>query len=205
MTTADTVPAGPPGLAALASGTHFPDLELPDHSGYVWRLSDLVGGDPTFLHFYRGWWCPKEQAFFRRLVRLQDEAEVAYTRIVSISVDPPEVAAAFRAGLGARWTSLSDAGRRHIEELGLREATDTLNNAYLPASFPCSPASGSTPPTMGTGSGDGPPRRRSGATSATSAASCGPTGSRRARELAVVRAGRRAARRGAAHRARRGP
>ena len=31
------------------------------------------------LQFYRGWWCPKEQAFFRRLMRLQDEAEVAYT------------------------------------------------------------------------------------------------------------------------------
>jgi peroxiredoxin len=142
MTTAHAVPAEPSGLAGLTPGTRFPDLELPDHSGYVWRLSDLVGGDPTFLHFYRGWWCPKEQAFFRRLVRLQDEAEVAYTRIVSISVDPPEVAAAFRAGLGARWTFLSDAGRRHIEELGLREATDTLNNPYLPASFSLLPGLG---------------------------------------------------------------
>jgi hypothetical protein len=56
------------------------------------------------LQFYRGFWCPKEQAFFRGLVHLQDEAEVAYTRFVSVSVDPLEVQAAFRAGLGARWT-----------------------------------------------------------------------------------------------------
>jgi peroxiredoxin len=97
------------------------------------RLTELAGGDPTVVQFYRGWWCPKEQAFFRRLVALQDEAEVAYSGIVSISVDPPAVAAAFRAGLGARWTFLSDSDRAWLDRLGLRETTDTLNNPYLPS------------------------------------------------------------------------
>ena len=36
----------------------------------------------------------------RKLVAFQDEAEVAYTSMASLSVDPPEVTAAFRAGLG---------------------------------------------------------------------------------------------------------
>src|SRR6266852_7321242 len=67
-----------------APGQPFPELELPDHYGNVRRLSELAGGDPVFLQFYRGFWCPKEQAFFRRLVQLQDEAEVAYTRFISI-------------------------------------------------------------------------------------------------------------------------
>ena len=40
---------------------------------------------------------------------LQDEFEVAYAAIVVVSVDPPEVQSAFRAGLGARFTFLSDA------------------------------------------------------------------------------------------------
>jgi peroxiredoxin len=123
------------GRAELVPGARFPDLELPDHTGSPRRLSELVAGDPALLHFYRGWWCPKERAFLRGLVALQAEAEVAYTRFVSVSVDPPEVAAAFRAGLDARWTFLSDAGRRHIEPLGLREATDTLHHPYLPAAF----------------------------------------------------------------------
>ncbi len=113
-------------------GGRFPDLELPDHSGNPRRLSELAAGDPLLLHFYRGFWCPKEQAFFRRLVRLQDEAEVAYTRFVSVSVDSPETAAAFRAGLGARWTFLSDAERRYQAELGLRETTDRVHRPYLP-------------------------------------------------------------------------
>ena len=119
----------------LRPGGRFPDLELPDHAGNPRRLSELAAGDPLFLNFYRGFWCPKEQAFFRGLVRLQDEAEVAYTRFVSVSVDPPEVAAAFRAGLDARWTFLSDTQRRYLAELELRETTDTVHRPYLPASF----------------------------------------------------------------------
>ena len=112
---------------------------LPDHAGRARRLSDLVAGDPAVIQFYRGWWCPKEQAFFRRLVALQDEAEVAYSGMVSISVDLPQVAAAFRAGIGARWTFLSDSERAWIDELGLRETTDTLNNPYLPTVFVVDP------------------------------------------------------------------
>lgn len=123
----------------LEPGRRFPDLELPDHGGHRRRLSDLADGDPLFLNFYRGFWCPKEQAFFRRLVQLQDEAEVAYTRLVSVSVDPPETLAAFRAGLGARWTFLSDADRRYLAELDLRETTDRVHRPYLPASFLLAP------------------------------------------------------------------
>lgn len=121
--------------AAPAEDAAFPDLELPDHAGNARRLSELVAGDPALLHTYRGWWCPKEQAFMRRLAALQDEVEVAYARIVSLSVDPPEVAAAFRAGLGARWTFLCDPERRHLDALGLREGADTLHHPYRPAAF----------------------------------------------------------------------
>lgn len=115
-----------------APGAKMPDLELPDHQGNPRKLSDLVGGDPTLLHFFRGWWCPKERQFLRRLVHLQSDAEVAYTRFVSVSVDPPPVQAAFRAGLDARWTFLSDEGRRYLDTLDLLESTDTVHRPYLP-------------------------------------------------------------------------
>ena len=126
-----SAPAGRPP----APGEAFPDVELADHAGNARRLGDLVAGDPAIVQTYRGFWCPKEQAFFRGLVALQDEVEVAYTRIVSISIDPPPLAAAFRAGLGARWTFLSDPDRAAQELLGLRETTDTVYNPYVPAVF----------------------------------------------------------------------
>jgi len=123
---------GVDAVGELAVGGQVPDFDLLDHAGNQRRLSQLVGGDPTVLHFYRGWWCPKEQTFFRRLVALQDDAEVAYSRILSVSIDSPEVNAAFRAGLGARWTFLSDPDRQVQTQLRLRETTDTLNDPYVP-------------------------------------------------------------------------
>jgi len=66
---------------APSSGETFPDLVLADHAGNQRALSELVAGDPAVVQTYRGWWCPKEQAFFRRLIALQDEAEVAYSRM----------------------------------------------------------------------------------------------------------------------------
>jgi len=120
---------------SLVIGARFPELELPDHNGTTRRLSELTEGDPVVVTFIRGWWCPKEQTFMRGLVQLQEEAEVAYSRIVTVSVDEPEVSAAFRAGLGARWTFLSDATRRYQTELGLLETTDTVHRPFVPTTF----------------------------------------------------------------------
>ena len=119
----------------LAPGQSFPDLDLPDHTGRPRKLSELVGGDPLALFTSRGWWCPKEQRYMRELCRLQDEFEVGYARIVVVSVDSPEVQSAFRAGLGARFTFLSDAGRNWLDRLRLREGTDTIHDPYRPAAF----------------------------------------------------------------------
>ena len=119
----------------LVPGKALLDIELPDHNGILRSLSELAAGDPLVVVFYRGWWCPKEQQFFRELTRLQDEAEVAYTRMVSISVDTVAELAAFRAGLGARWTFLSDAEREWLPRLGLLETTDTVHHPYVPTAF----------------------------------------------------------------------
>jgi peroxiredoxin len=117
----------------------FPDVDLPDHTGRARTLSEVAGGDPLVLLTARGWWCPKEQRYMRELCKLQDELEVAYARVVVVSVDPPEVQAAFRAGLGARFVFLSDAERRWLPRLGLEETTDTLHHPYRPACFTLQP------------------------------------------------------------------
>ena len=119
----------------LAPGHPFPDLDLPDHTGRDRRLSEVAGGDPLVLLFSRGWWCPKEQRHLREMTALQDEFEVAYTRLVVVSVDAPEVQSAFRAGLNARYVFLSDSDRRWIGPLGLLEETDTLHEPYRPTAF----------------------------------------------------------------------
>jgi peroxiredoxin len=122
-------------------GRRFPDLELPDHAGNRRRLSELAGEDPLVLQFARGYFCPKERQFVQRMLRLQDEAEVAYTRMVTVTTEPTEIQAAYRAGLGARWTflsdedRLSDADRRYVGELDLEEVEDKAHRTYLPYVF----------------------------------------------------------------------
>jgi peroxiredoxin len=57
------------------------------------------------------------------LTALQDELAVNYCHLAVASTDPPEVTAAFRAGLGATFTFLSDHERRAIRELDIVEVT----------------------------------------------------------------------------------
>jgi len=121
--------------ADLQPGGRIPDLALPDSDGVPRTLSELAAGDPLVLHFYRGWFCPKERAWFPELLSLAERAEVAYTAIVSVSVEPTEVQAAVRAGLGARWPFLSDEGRTAQAELDLLEHTDTEHRPYVPTVF----------------------------------------------------------------------
>ncbi|MEA2480791.1 MAG: hypothetical protein QOJ07_2713 [Thermoleophilaceae bacterium] len=133
------MPTSQNAVAGLGPGTRFPDLDLPDHTGRPRRLSELAGGNPLALFTARGWWCPKEQRYLRELTRLQDEFEVAYTGMAVVTVDSPETQSAFRAGLGARFTFLSDAERRWIDRLGLVETTDTVHAPYRPAAFTLHP------------------------------------------------------------------
>ncbi len=51
-----------------------------------------------------------------------------------MSVDPPRVQAAFKAGLGARFPFLSDEARELTNELGIRETTDVVHGP-LPVPF----------------------------------------------------------------------
>ncbi|MEJ7745015.1 MAG: redoxin domain-containing protein [Nocardioidaceae bacterium] len=125
--------------ASLAPGGAFPDLRLPDQSGVLRSLTELASGDPLVVHFYRGSFCPKERAWFQEMLALAQRAEVAYTALVSVSVEPPEALAALRAGMGARWPFLSDEFRTAQSELDLLEHTDTEHRPSCRRSSSCTP------------------------------------------------------------------
>jgi peroxiredoxin len=59
----------------------------------------------------------------RHLTTVQDELAVNYCQLAVVSTDPIAVTAAFRAGLGATFTFLSDHERRAIRELDIVEQT----------------------------------------------------------------------------------
>jgi peroxiredoxin len=126
--------------AVLVPGAVLPDLTLPDQDGVPRALSSLPGGDPLVLHLHRGWFCPKDRTYLRQvLLPLAEELDVAYVRLVSVSVEPPAVQAAYRAGLDARWTFLSDEARELQRALDLREWTDTVHDPFVPTVAVLSP------------------------------------------------------------------
>src|SRR5215218_10761874 len=120
----------------LQIGDTFPDFELPDHTKRPRRLSQFTrpslldeklgfkDGYPLILVFGRGFFCPRDQEQMRQLARFQSELVVNYCQLVSVSADSPRVAAAFRAGLGARWPFLADEGREVIERVGIVDETE---------------------------------------------------------------------------------
>ncbi len=67
-------------------------------------------------------------------MQLQGAAAVSYCKIAAVSVDPPPVLAALKAGLGASFRFLSDEARALTDELGIRETTDPRHGP-LPGPF----------------------------------------------------------------------
>ena len=123
-------------MTNLRLGETFPDLELPDHRGKQTRLSSFTqpslvdkhlgftDGYPLIVIFGRGFFCPRDQQQMRGLVQFQSELNVNYGRLVTVSADAPIVQAAFRAGLGANWTFLSDEQRESIKHIGILDETE---------------------------------------------------------------------------------
>jgi cold shock CspA family protein/peroxiredoxin len=114
----------------------FPDIVLPNHQNGIMRLSHFtkpslldkhlgfLDGYPLILVFFRGFFCPRDQQQMRQLVEFQHELMVNYGKLVAVSADPPVVQAAFRAGLGAQWTFLSDEQRTVIKQINILDETE---------------------------------------------------------------------------------
>jgi peroxiredoxin len=118
--------------ADIAPGAVLPDYELTDHTGKHRKLSDLQGPDPMIVVLSRGSFCPKDRRQAEGLVELHREMEVGYCRLVTISTDNVATTNEYRAGVGAHWTFLSDAGRKVQKDLEIAEYTDPTHDPMIP-------------------------------------------------------------------------
>ena len=114
------------------AGVKFPDYELTDHTGTRRKLSELQEQDPMIVVLGRGGYCPKDRRQHEGLVQLHREMEVGYCRLVTITTDSITETNEFRAGVGAHWPFLSDAGRKIQKDLDVAEYTDPQHNPMIP-------------------------------------------------------------------------
>ncbi|MFQ3629125.1 MAG: cold shock domain-containing protein [Cyanobacteriota bacterium] len=130
----------------LAVGDRFPDVTLLNQDGEPVELASLTqpglvdhylgftDGYPLILVFYRGFFCPRDRQQLPQLVQFQSELAVNYCKLATVSVDPPIVQAAFRAGLGAQWPFLCDEGRSLLRQINILDETEG-EYAYRPQPY----------------------------------------------------------------------
>jgi len=75
----------------------------------------------------------------RLLAEFQKELAVNYCKLAVVSVDPPEVNAAFRAGLGAEFPFLSDQDRAVVRQLDMVETSKSRGETAIPYAFSLMP------------------------------------------------------------------
>jgi len=124
----------------IVPGAAFPDYELSDHQGKRRKLSELQGDDPMVLVLSRGGFCPRDRRQHEGLLQLYHEMQVGYCRLVTISTDNLLETNEFRAGVGARWTFLSDPARRVQKDLDIAEYTDPHHNPMIPHTLVLEPS-----------------------------------------------------------------
>lgn len=71
----------------------------------------------------------------RLLTEFQKELAINYCKLAAASVDPPEVNAAFRAGLGASFPFLSDKDRVAVRQLDMVETSKSRGETAIPYGF----------------------------------------------------------------------
>ena len=71
----------------------------------------------------------------RLLTEFQQELAVNYCKLAVASVDPPEVNAAFKAGLRATFPFLSDQERTVIRQLDMVEKSKSRGETAIPYTF----------------------------------------------------------------------
>lgn len=123
----------------MTEGATLPDFELPDQDGSLRKLSELQGDNPLVLMLGRGMYCPKDRQQLHQLVRFYDQCAVAYTQMVTITVDSQQASAGLRLGVGAHWPFLHDEERIVQKDLAIQEYTDPEHDPMIPYTLVLAP------------------------------------------------------------------
>jgi peroxiredoxin Q/BCP len=110
----------------MKSGDRAPDFELPDETGTLRRLSDMLASGPVVLYFYPAamtYGCTKESCHFRDLAA---EFQQVGAQRVGISADPVDKQKQFSEKHSFDFPLLSDPDRKVAEAYGVKRAIGLL-------------------------------------------------------------------------------
>ena len=104
---------------ALRAGDIAPDFALPDQSGRVVSLHELLAHGPVVLTFFRGGWCPFCTLALRALERIRPELRRQGAEVVAISPQTASNAQETAERNGLAFPILADHGNAVARRYGL--------------------------------------------------------------------------------------
>ena len=107
------------GLAAPKPGEPMPEFVLPDDTGRLVKLSDLLAKGDVVLSFNRGHWCPYCQLNVDALAKIAPEIERLGAQIVAISPETRRYAGELKTYANAPFPILCDLDGGYALETNL--------------------------------------------------------------------------------------
>jgi peroxiredoxin len=116
--------------AALKAGEAAPDLQLPNRTGGVVRLNDLLEGGPVVVCFYRGDWCRFCRLQLQALADIAGDVRALGGSLIAIAPQTA-VAQAVTCALTLPFPLLADVDAKVCNAFGLTFLPhDNLRDAY---------------------------------------------------------------------------
>jgi peroxiredoxin len=107
------------GTAAPQPGEPMPPFVLPDETGHLVSLADLLHHGPVAITFHRGHWCQWCRISARTLVQAHDEIMRAGGQVVAIMPERQKFAAEFKAEAQSPFPVLTDMDNGYAMSLNL--------------------------------------------------------------------------------------
>ena len=107
------------GEAAPKPSEMMPPFTLPDESGHLVSLKDLLAHGPAVVTFHRGHWCPYCRISINTLARAQSRIEALGARMVAIVPDRQSFAAEMKSDSHVGFPILTDMDNGYAMSLNL--------------------------------------------------------------------------------------
>jgi peroxiredoxin len=115
---------------ALKAGEAAPDLQLPDRTGGIVRLNDLLEGGPVVVCFYRGDWCRFCRMHLRALAEIAGDVRALGASLIAVAPQMA-VAPAVTCAAAPPFPLLADVDAKASKGFGLTFLpAENLRDAY---------------------------------------------------------------------------
>ena len=107
------------GAAAPQIGEPMPEFALPDDSGRLTSLAELLQSGKVVIAFHRGHWCPYCHINLETLTNIEPEVKAAGGQLVVITPETQKFSKQFKIETGADFPMLTDIDCGYALELQL--------------------------------------------------------------------------------------